>query len=198
MNETDKNSKVAKIRDITMSPFKKISEALETCNGDVDKTIALLISNRQADSADIANRVASASIVQSYVHNNKVGAMIVLACQTDFVAKNETFLSLAKDICIHITSAPTVPLYITETDIPKEALDAKKFEFAATCIGKPEAIVNKIVMGKLQKFYSENCLLNQKFVKNEDITIAQLIKDVSATVGEKIELKKFIKITTAQ
>lgn len=188
--------KVKHIRDITMSPINKISAALTTTDGDVDKAIALLISQKQADATDMANRVANASIVYGYVHNNKVGAMIVLACQTDFVAKNDLFLTLAKDICMHIVSAPIQPQYIDETSIPKDVHDAFVSECKYLCKDKPSQVMDKIVNGKLQKFYSENCLTNQKFIKDDTKTIKQLIAEASATLGEKIEVKKFIKVKT--
>lgn len=193
MNDVEK---VKLIRDKTMSPMNKISVALKRANGDVDKAIEILVQDKQADATDMANRVACASIVYSYVHNNKIGAMIVLACQTDFVAKNEVFLGLAKDICMHITSSPIKPYYVADTDIPKELLDLQKTKFADGTQNKPQAVADKIIMGKLNKYLNEVCLLRQNFVKNEEITVQQLIQSVSATMGEKIELKKFTKMTT--
>ena len=109
--------KVKHIREITMSPMNKISKALEKSNGDVDGAIKILIEEKQADTTDIANRATPSSIVYSYVHNNRIGAMIVLSCQTDFVAKNELFLQLAKDICIHVVSNPVSAKYVNESDI---------------------------------------------------------------------------------
>lgn len=189
--------KVKKIRDITMSPMNKISVALKHADGDVDKAIEILLQDKQADAMDMANRVASASIVHSYVHNNKIGAMIVLSCQTDFVAKNEVFLNLAKDICMHIASSPAIAHYVAPENIPVEVIGVKRNLYLAEVpTNKPESIKQKIVEGKIQKFYDEWCLINQKFVKDETVTIKQLIQSVSATVGEKIELKKFVKLTT--
>ena len=142
----------------------------------------------------MSNRVAGASIVYAYVHNQRVGAMIVLAAQTDFATKNELVQSLAKDICMHIASSPQEPQYINEETIPVEVINQWKVAYAATCQGKPIAIVEKIVTGKLQKDYERVCLLKQRFVKNEEVTIQQLIANVAAVVGEKIELKQFVKM----
>ena len=186
--------KAAHIRGITMSPWSSIADALFKSEGDIDKAIKILTELKQADATDMANRVANSGIVHSYVHNHKVGAMIVLSCQTDFVAKNELFINLANDICMHICSTPIVPDYISDISIPKNKLDALKVLYAQEVVGKSVAIIDKIVMGKLNRYYGEYCLLSQKFVKNDKLTIAQLIQSVSGTVGEKIEIKQFIKM----
>ncbi len=190
--------KVLHIRKITMSPWSNIAAALNKCNGDVDATVKQLIAEKQADATDMANRVAEASIVHGYVHNNKIGAMIVLACQTDFVAKNETFLNLAKDICMHIVSAPIAPGWVSKETLPDDLCEIWKCEFEREHADgkKPPQVVAKIVDGKLAKRLGEMCLVNQKFVKDDTKTIGQLIAEVSATLGEKIEVKKFIKVTT--
>lgn len=189
--------KVKKIRDITMSSFNKINAALTSANGDVDKAIEILIQQNQTSTADIAARVADNNIVYSYVHNNKIGAMIVLGCQTDFVARNEVFLGLAKDICMHIVSAPIQAEYVDEMGFSKETLDEWKVKFAEGTNGKPPQIVEKIVLGKLKKKIEEVCLVNQKFVKNDEITIAELIAGVSTTLGEKIQIKKFVRMVAS-
>ena len=177
-----------------MAPMKDIAASLLDTKGDIDAAVAILVKNKAADAADMANRKADNNIVYSYVHGNKIGAIIVLACQTDFVAKNEMFLQLSKDICMHIVSAPQVN-YISESNLnPQDVSDAKA-EFARGMEKKPQAIIDKIVAGKWQKRLEEMCLLKQKFVKDDTITIEQLIANVSATVGEKIEIKKFIRLS---
>ena len=187
--------KVKKIRDITMSPFNKINDALEKSNGDVDKAIELLVIEKQADNADIANRIANCGVVHSYVHNNKIGAMLVLVCQTDFVAKNEVFLSLAKDICMHIVSSPIQAEYPDENSIPLSVKEHWQNEYAKGLENKSINIATKIVEGKLTKKFGELCLLNQKFIKDDKVTIKQLIQSVSSTLGEKIEIKKFTRMS---
>jgi elongation factor Ts len=185
--------KVLYIRKITMSPWSKIAEALKISNDDVDAAIKILLDKKQTSAEDMENRTTNSGIVYSYVHNNKVGVMITLACQTDFVSKNELFINLAKDICMHIVAAPLVS-YISESNLnPQDVADAKS-EFARGMEKKPQTIIDKIVAGKWQKRLEEMCLLNQKFVKDDTLTIQQLIANVSATVGEKIEIKKFIKM----
>ena len=176
-----------------MSPWSKISEALNTSNGDVDGAIKALLEKKQTSAEDMANRTTNSGIVYSYVHNNKVGVMINLACQTDFVAKNELFINLAKYICMHIVAAPLVS-YISESNLNPQDVAETKAEFAKGMEKKSQTIIDKIVAGKWQKKLEELCLLNQKFVKDDTLTIQQLIANVSATVGEKIEIKKFVKM----
>ena len=176
-----------------MSPWSKIAEALNTSKFDVDAAVKVLLDKKQTSAEDMANRTTNAGIVYSYVHANKIGVMIKLACQTDFVAKNELFINLAKDICMHIVAAPLVS-YVSESNLNPQDLAEAKAEFARGMEKKPQSIIDKIVAGKWQKKLEEMCLLNQKFVKDDTLTIHQLIANVSATVGEKIEVKKFIKM----
>ena len=186
--------KAAHIRGITMSPWSAIADALLQSEGDIDKAIKILTELKQADANDMANRVANAGIVYSYVHNNRVGAMIVLSCQTDFVTKNELFINLAKDICMHICSTPITPTIISKDELSGTEKSILISNFKKEAGNKPVNIIDKIVDGKLGKWYGDCCLLNQKFVKNDKITINQLIQDASGTLGEKIELKQFIKM----
>ena len=135
------------VRKLTMAPMKDIAAALIDTKGDIDAAVSILIKNKAADAADMANRKADNNIVYSYVHSNKIGAMIILACQTDFVAKNELFLQLAKDICMHIVSAPQVN-YISESNLNPQDVAEAKAEFARGMEKKPQAIIDKIVAGK--------------------------------------------------
>lgn len=188
--------KVKKVREMTFSPVNKINDALNQANGDVNEAIGILVSEKQADGNEMANRVANACIVYSYVHNNRVGAMMVLSCQTDFAAKNETFLGLAKDLCMHIVSAPEAPEYVSEDDVPPETRGL--IYNSSLCIPgfdkKPKTVQDKIVEGKLNAFCQKACLLSQRFVKDETKTVDQIIKEASSTLGEKIEVKRFVKM----
>jgi elongation factor Ts len=123
--------------------------------------------------------------------------MIVLACQTDFVARNELFLNLAKDICMHIVSTPIAPQYVSESEIPGTVKSILESDYRKGLENKPPQVLEKIVEGKLKKYYSDFCLLNQPFVKDDKMTVRQLIQTVSTTVGEKIELKQFVKMSTS-
>jgi len=186
--------KVKHIRAITFSPINKINEALQRANGDEAEAVKILIAEKQADANEMANRTANTKIVYSYVHNNRVGAMIVLACQTDFVAKSDAFITLAKNICMHIVSAPVAPEYISMESIPEDVRLKWASEYIRETEGKPAPVRDKIIQGKIQKRVNQICLLNQPFVREDTVTIGQLIKDVSSTVGEKIELTYFIKV----
>lgn len=190
---------IQKIRKITMSPINKIDEALTAANDDMDKAIELLVNQMtKTEIHDMNKRTASNNIVYSYVHNNRIGAMIVIATETDFAARNELFLGLAKDICMHIVSSPNIPKYLTENDILPLDAGASRALFESEVRNKPDNIKEKIIAGKLNKWYDEVCLCRQKFVKDETITIAELIAKVSSTLGEKIELKKFVRMIASE
>lgn len=186
--------KVKHIRGVTFSPINKVNEALQRANGDVDAAIKILVDEKQADANEMANRVANSKIVYSYVHGNRIGAMIVLACQTDFVAKNDAFLNLAKNICMHIVSTPIAPQYVSADSIPEDTRLKWASEYIQETEGKPAAVRDKIIQGKLKKRVEQICLLNQPFVREDTVTIEQLIKDVSSTLGEKIEVNHFVKV----
>ena len=190
--------KVKILRDETLSPMNKINDALKQTNWDVDKARELLLKEMsKTDIAEMANRQANATIVYSYVHSNRIGAMIAIACQTDFVAKNETFLNLAKDICMHIVSTPIAPEYVSESEIPAARKEVWHNDAIRGLENKPAAVLEKIVAGKLKKQVDELCLLNQTFVKDDALTVGQLIANVSAQTREKIEVKKFTRMVAA-
>ena len=185
---------IKKIRALTLAPINKISDVLRRSNYDVNAAVALLVKEQATSAADMANRRADNSIVYSYVHNNKVGAMIVLVCQTDFVAKNEMFLKLAKEICMHIVSNTTCE-YVDVAEVPGTVQSIFLSDCRKGLENKPAVIVDKILAGKLGKMLDEVCLLRQKFVKDNKTTIQQLIANVSATMGEKIEIKRFVRFS---
>lgn len=194
--------KIQKIRNITLSPITKVADALKRANDDVDGAIKILLEEKQADATDMANRIANASIVYSYVHDNKIGAMIVLASQTDFVSKNRLFLDLAKDICLQIVASPRA-LFIDESDISKEIKNfhtnmiKSEIDIATAVTPKPQSVKDKIFEGKWKKEVEAMCLLHGKFVKEDTITVRELINRASSTLGEKIELKKFVRFVTS-
>ncbi len=186
--------KVKYIRNTTLAPINKINDALKKSEGNVDEAIQILIKEKHANLEDMNNRVANTNIVYSYTHNNRIGAMIVLACQSDFVARNELFLALAKNICMHIVSSPVWPEYIKKEDIPEAKIADIQGDVMLISKNKPANIIQKIIDGKITKYCDDYCLLNQKYVKDDTLTIEDLIKDASASLGEKIEIKQFIKM----
>ena len=190
--------KVKLLRDETMSPMNKINDALKQSDGDLAKARDLLLKEMsRIDIAEMEKRTANATIVYGYVHANRIGALLTLACQTDFVAKNELFLSLAKDICMHIVSTPFPPEYVSEAEVPAARKEMWHNDAIRGLENKPQAVLEKIVSGKIKKQVDEVCLLSQPFIKDEKTTIGQLIANVSAQTREKIEVKKFVRMVAS-
>ncbi|BBO86643.1 translation elongation factor Ts [Desulfosarcina ovata] len=189
--------------DITAAMVKELREksgagmmdckaALVECGGDLEKAIDFLRKKGIATAAKRAGRATSEGTVQSYIHmGGKIGVMVEVNCETDFVAKTDDFGDFAKNIAMHI--AATNPVGITQEDVPQEVIDREREIYRAQVIemGKPEQMVEKIAEGKMNKFYKENCLMNQQYVKEPDKTIADYLNEVIARTGEKISIKRF-------
>jgi elongation factor Ts len=164
--------------------------ALVESNGDFDEAITLLKKKGMATAAKKAGRDASEGTVQSYIHlGGKVGVMVELNCETDFVAKNDEFQNIAKGICMHI--AASSPLYVSREEVPADLIEKEKDVARSQCEGKPENAIEKIVEGKIDKWFSEICLLEQKFVRNQDQTIQELLNENIAKLGENIVVRRF-------
>lgn len=185
--------KITQLRSQTGAGMVECKKALEEAGGDFQKAVEVLRKKGEAKAAKkSAEREAKEGVVYSYIHaTNKIGAMLELNCETDFVARNEEFKELAHDLAMHIVALN--PLYIKPEDVPQEVLRKEKEVYAEQLRteAKPEEIIEKIVEGKLNKYYEEVCLLKQPFIKNEDITIEELIKEKIAKLGEKIEINRF-------
>ena len=191
---------VKKLREMTDAPMMACKKALEDADGDLQKAADLVRERTGAKmDARAGERTASEGAIISYQHTPnpdlpaKVGVLLQLHCETDFVAKGDKFQQLGRDIAMHI--AAMKPLVVREDEVDAAMLDKEK-EFArkeALESGKPENIVEKIVEGKLKKFYEEAVLLNQPFVKDDSKTIAELISEVQAVTGEKIEVARFVR-----
>lgn len=186
-------SSITKIREMTGAGIVDVKKALEEAGGDVEKTIEVLRKKGAIKAAKkSAERTAKEGIVEAYMHaGGKVGVLVELLCETDFVARNEEFKALAHDIALHVAAMD--PIYLSPETVPPEVIEKEKSiaveEFAGS--GKPASVVEKIVEGKIGKWYSDTCLLSQAFIKDEDVAIKDLINNVSAKVGEKIEVKRF-------
>jgi len=186
-------STISKIREMTGAGIVDVKKALEEAGGDVEKTIDVLRKKGAIKAAKKATeRTAKEGIVECYAHaGGKVGVIVEVLCETDFVARNEEFKALAHDLALHI--AATDPIYVSPEVVPPEVVEKEKSlaadEFAGS--GKPQSVIDKIIEGKIGKWYSDTCLMSQAFVKDEDVTIKDLINNVSAKVGEKIEVKRF-------
>lgn len=168
--------------------------ALTETDGDMEKAIDYLREKGMAKAAKKAGRIAAEGIVDSYIHmGGKIGVLLEINCETDFVARGEQFRSLAHDICLHIAAAN--PSYLCKDDVPADVLEREKSVLKAQALeeGKPVNIVEKMVEGRIKSFYDDNCLLNQKFVKDPSKTIEQLVIEATATIGEKIAIRRFVR-----
>lgn len=166
--------------------------ALEEAVGNVEQATEILRKKGILKAAKRAGKIAAEGAVVSYIHaGGKIGVLVEVNCETDFVAKTEGFRALANDIAMHIAAAR--PLFVSRTDVPDEVLDKEKDIYREQLHGegKPDAMLQKIVEGKLAKFYADVCLLEQLFIKDEDKTIEQLLINKTAEIGEKISIRRF-------
>jgi len=183
---------VVELRKMTGAGMMDAKKALEACDGDLDKAAEELRKKGVAKAAKRADRETTEGRVYSYIHaNGKVGAMVEVLSETDFVARNEAFTEFCHDLAMHIVAAD--PLYLTREDVPIEVLDKEKELFAAEMKeqNKPDDVIAKIVEGKMTKYYSEVCLMEQGFIKDEDKTIEDLLKEKIASMGENIQIGRF-------
>ena len=185
---------VKELRARTQAGMMDCKKALVENGGDMDKAIAYLREKGLAAAAKKAGRIASEGLVESYIHaGGKIGVLVEINCETDFVANTDTFKSLCHDIAIQI--AASNPLYVNKDEVPQSALDAEReiIRHRAMNEGKPEKIIDRIVDGSIEKYYKEVCLLEQTFVKNPDITIATLVNEATLASGEKISVRRFVR-----
>jgi len=185
---------VKQLRDKTGSGMMDCKKALAENSGDMEKAIDFLRKKGLATAAKRAGRATTEGVVQPYVHTGgKLGVMVEVNCETDFVAKSEDFQEFAKNVAMHI--AATSPIGISPEDVPAETLAREKeiYMDQARQTGKPENVIEKIVEGKMNKFLKENCLMNQAYVRNPDITIADLLNELIAKIGENISIKRFVR-----
>ncbi|MCX6740766.1 MAG: translation elongation factor Ts [Candidatus Parcubacteria bacterium] len=182
---------IMQLRNQTGAGMKDCQEALAESDGDLIKAIEFLRKKGAKIASKRAEKEAKEGIIYAYVHADKVGAMIELNCETDFVAKNENFKNLAHDLAMQI--AAQNPLYLAPEDVPEDILIKEKEIYKEQLLaeGKPDNMVDKIIEGKINKWYSEVCLLKQQYIKNEDITIEEYINEKIASIGEKIKIGSF-------
>ena len=183
-------AQVKELRDKTNAGMMDCKKALTEAEGDLAKAEEILRKKGIARADSKSSRVAKEGSIASYIHlQGKVGVLVEINCETDFVAKNEIFREFVKDITLHI--AASHPLYVSREQVPESLLQAERGIFAAQVTGKPANIVDKIVDGKIEKFYSTLCLLEQAFIKNPDITIKDLVSSKIAELGENIVIRRF-------
>jgi elongation factor Ts len=183
---------VKELREATGAGVLDCRKALQTHDGDLEKAAAYLREKGLAAAAKKEGREAKEGIVELYSHGGgRVGVMVEVNCETDFVARTEQFKTFAHDLALHI--AASAPKYVDVADIPAGVAEEKKTAARSQALaeGKPERVLERIVEGKLEKFYQEACLLRQPFVKNEEVTVADLIKQTIAAIGENIIVRRF-------
>jgi len=183
---------VKQLRGKTGSGIMDCKQALSECDGDMNKAVDFLRKKGLATAAKRAGRAMTQGAIQSYIHmGGKLGVLVEINCETDFVANNDDFQEFSKNIAMHI--AATNPLEISPEDVPEDIISKEKEIYRAQALemGKPEKMIDKIAEGKLNKFIKENCLLNQAYVRDPGITIADLLNELIAKIGENITIKRF-------
>jgi elongation factor Ts len=188
---TDINPQLVKqLREKTNAGMMDCKRALTEAEGDLAKAETILRTKGIASAGKKASRATKEGIVASYIHlQGKVGVLVEVNCETDFVAKNENFRGFVKDITLHIAAAH--PLYVSREDVPGKLIEAEREIYKAQVKGKPANVTEKIVDGKLDKFYSTVCLLEQGFIKNPDVAIKDLLNGKIAELGENIVIRRF-------
>jgi elongation factor Ts len=185
-------SMVKDLRTKTGAGMMDCKKALTATNGDMEKAVDFLREKGLAAAAKKASRIAAEGLVYSYIHGNgRIGVLVEVNCETDFVAQTDNFKLLCKDIAMQI--AASKPTYLKREDVPQEVLDHEKEVLRVQALneGKPEKIVDKMIVGRLEKFYKENCLMEQAFIKDPDKNITQVITENIAKIGEKIDIRRY-------
>ena len=186
---------VKALREATGAGMMDCKNALVETGGDFERAVDLLREKGLAQAQKRAGRAADQGLIDSYIHfNNTVGVLVEVNCETDFVANTDEFRQLVKDVALHIAS-PASPRFVERDEMPAEELDRERhiFEVQAKESGKPEHVVTKIVEGKLNAFFKDHVLLEQDFVKDDSKTVQQLLDEVSAKVGEKVAVRRFVR-----
>jgi elongation factor Ts len=184
---------VRDLREKTGAGMMDCKKALSESHGDFDKAVGLLRQKGLATAAKRAGRTASEGLIGSYIHMGKIGVMVEMNCETDFVARTDDFKELVKDIAMHVAAAN--PSYLSKEDVPQNVVEQEKEIYRAQITDKPQHVIEKIMEGKLERFYSENCLLEQVFVKDPEQKkrIKDLIADNIARLGENIVIRRFVR-----
>jgi elongation factor Ts len=189
---------VKRLKDLTGVGLTDAKRALEETNGDFDKALAAMRKKGLTKAEKRGEREARAGLIGNYNHDGRIGVLVEVNCETDFVARNEIFTGLVKDIAMHI--AASAPQYVSVEAVPAPDLEKVRAEFREKTVadGKPADMVDKIVDGQLKKYFAERCLLEQPFVKNPDQTVAEYVKDHAARLGENIVVRRFNRLALGE
>lgn len=183
---------VKELRDKTGAGFADCRAALIEVNGDIEQAVGILRKKGQVAAAKKAQRATSEGLVSSYIHaGGKIGVLVETNCESDFVARTEDFQRLCHDVAMHVAALD--PQFLRREEVTQEILDQKRRVYSeeAKASGKPEPVIEKIVNGKMEKFYEENCLLEQHFIKDEGLTVKELVDQAIAKLGENISIRRF-------
>lgn len=184
---------VKELRERTSAGMMDCKKALQETNGNMEKAADLLREKGLAAAAKKAGRIASEGLVDAYIHGGRIGVIVEVNCETDFVGKNEEFKAFVRDVAMQIAAAN--PQYIRREEVPQDVIEKEKeiLRNQALNEGKPAHIVDKMVDGRVEKFYKEVCLLEQSFIKDPDKTISQLLNEKVARIGENISIRRFVR-----
>ncbi len=183
---------IKELRELTGAGITDVKDALTESGGDRDAALELLRKKGIAKLAKKADRVAKEGLVESYIHaGGRIGALVELNCETDFVGRTDDFKALAKELALHI--AASNPLYVSREDVPAEVIEKEReiYKEQAAGSGKPDDVVEKMIEGKLEKYFEESCLLEQPFVKDASKKISDLISESTAKMGENVQVRRF-------
>lgn len=189
---------IKRLRELTGVGMTDAKQALDASNGDFDTALQEMRKKGMTKAEKRGEREARQGLVGSYNHDGRIGVIVEVNCETDFVARNEIFTDLVKDVAMHI--AASNPQYVSSDEIPAEAREAKKQELLASdgLAGKPEDMKDKIVEGQLSKYFAELCLMDQPFIKNPDQTVGDFVKANNARLGENIVVRRFNRIALGE
>ena len=190
---------VKELRERTNAGFADCRAALIEAEGDIEKAISVLRKKGQAAAAKKAQREASEGLVGSYIHaGGKIGVLVEINCESDFVARTDIFQQLSHDIAMHIAALD--PRYVRREEVTPEMLEKEReiYSAQARATGKPDAVIEKIVNGKMEKFYEENCLYEQHYIKDESVTIGEMINQAIVKLGENMGIRRFVRFKVGE
>lgn len=183
---------IKQLREKTNAPMMDCKKALLEAQGDLKIATEILKKRGQIVALKKAGRTAKEGLIESYIHlNNKIGVLLEVNCETDFVARNEEFRRFAKDVCMQV--AASSPAYVSREEVPKSITDREKEMLKEQVKGKPDNVAGKIIEGKLEKFYSEVCLMDQPFIKDDKMTIKEYLGSLIGKIGENIVVRRFVR-----
>lgn len=188
---------VKKLRFKTSAGMMECKEALKESDGDIDKAIEILRKKGIAKAAKKSERTAGQGVIESYIHmGSRIGVLLEVNCETDFVARNGEFKKICRELAMQIAAAN--PLYVTRDEVPEESIEKEREIFKSQMKDKPDNVVDKIVDGKLEKYFSEVCLLEQPFIKDPNVKIKDMVTQIIATLGENIVVKRFARFEVGE